>query len=154
MWITISERGVSEPFFLVKKASLNGATYQEECIEGRLLPFLEKYHSDQDFFFWPDLATCHYANDSQELYSSLQIPYIPRDSNPPNTPQIRPIENFWAFLKAKVYEGGWEAITFRMLKQRIQKILNNLDPSLCQTLFRDLKTKIRIADDQGVMAVI
>ena len=154
MWITISEKGISEPFFLVKKASLNGATYRDECIKSRLLPFLEKYHSDQDFFFWPDLATCHYAKDTQELYSSLQIPYIPRDSNPPNTPQLRPIEKFWAILKDKVYEGGWEATTFRMLKQRVLKSLKNLDPFLCQNLFRDLKTKIRKADDVGVMAVI
>ena len=122
--------------------------------KSRLLPFLEKYHSDQDFFFWPDLATCHYAKDTQELYSSLQIPYIPRDSNPPNTPQLRPIEKFWAILKDKVYEGGWEATTFRMLKQRVLKSLKNLDPFLCQNLFRDLKTKIRKADDVGVMAVI
>lgn len=27
MWITISEKGISEPFFLVKWASLNGATH-------------------------------------------------------------------------------------------------------------------------------
>ena len=86
MWITISERGVSELFFLVKKASLNGATYREECIEGRLLPFLEKYHSDREFFSGQTL-----------LYSICR--FCTRDSNPPNPPQILPI--FWLFWRPR-----------------------------------------------------
>ena len=31
--------------------------------------------------------------------------------NPPNAPQIRPIENYWDILEMKVYEGNWMAQT-------------------------------------------
>ena len=36
------------------------------------------------------------------------VKFIPKDINPPNVPQARPIENFWGCLAKKVYEGGWE----------------------------------------------
>ena len=42
-------------------------------------------------------------------------------------------------------QGGWEAKTFRMLKQKIRKTIMEIDISLCQHLFAALKTKIRIA---------
>ena len=32
-----------------------------------------------------------------------------RKENPPNAPQIPPIEKFWGMLKMKVYEGNWTA---------------------------------------------
>ena len=32
-----------------------------------------------------------------------------REENPPNAPQIPPIEKFWGMLKMKVYEGNWTA---------------------------------------------
>ena len=36
---------------------------------------------------------------------------VNKESNPPNMPQARPIENFWGYFSLKVYEGGWQAIT-------------------------------------------
>ena len=154
VWVAISERGISEPYFLVKKASLTGEVYREECIKKYLVPFLDEFHQDGDYFFWPDLATAHYAHETKTLLETLEIPYIPRDKNPPNCPQLRPIEQFWAILKERVYEGGWEASSFRMLLQRIRKILREVEPDLCQRLFRGLKTKLRKAADNGVLSVI
>ena len=54
------------------------------------------------------------ANETEDLFDKLEIPYIPRGSNHPNSPQLRPIQRFWGILKVKVYDGGWEAKTFRM----------------------------------------
>jgi hypothetical protein len=47
------------------------------------------------------------------------IAYISRDVNPPNCPRLRPIEDFWGWLKSCVYDGGLEAVPERALKQRI-----------------------------------
>ena len=142
VWMAISERGFSKPFFLQKKASLTGQIYRDQCIQQYLVPFLDHYHEDGDFYFWPDLASAHYAHETTDLLKNLNIPFVPKSSNPPNSPQIRPIEQFWAILKERVYQGGWEASSFRMLKQRINRILQDLEPDLCQKLFRGLKTKI------------
>ena len=154
VWLAISEKGISKPFFLVKKAALTGEIYREECISKYLVSFIEEYHQDRDFVFWPDLATAHYAHATTTLLEDLEIPYIPRDKNPPNCPQLRPIEKFWAILKEKVYKDGWEASSFRMLKQRITSILSQLDNDFCQRLFSGLKSKLRIAADNGVLSVI
>ena len=43
--------------------------------------------------------------------------FVPKDINPPNVPQARPIENFWGCLAQKVYEGGWEAKTEQQLNR-------------------------------------
>jgi hypothetical protein len=56
VWVALSERGISDVYFLKRKASLNGDMYREECAENRLKPFLDEYHSDKDYYFWPDLA--------------------------------------------------------------------------------------------------
>ena len=61
VWIAISESGHSRPFFVPSRGSINGEVYRRECIEARLVPFLEKHHSDGDYIFWPDLASAHYA---------------------------------------------------------------------------------------------
>ena len=59
------------------------------------------------------LATAHYAHATTTLLEDLEIPYIPRDKNPPNCPQLRPIEKFWAILEEKVYKDKWEAVLLR-----------------------------------------
>ena len=56
-----SEDGRSEPFFVPSKGNTNGAIYRKECIERRLIPFLQQHYADVDYIFWPDLASSHYA---------------------------------------------------------------------------------------------
>ena len=34
---------------------------------------------------------------------------LKRDDNPPNVPQLRPIEDFWGVMKQEGYRGGWVA---------------------------------------------
>ena len=82
------------------------------------------------------------------------IPLVPKTPNSPISPQILPVEQFWTIPEEIVYQGGWEASNFRMLKQRIKGILQNFDSDLCQRLFRGLKTKIRKAADYGLTLII
>ena len=79
MWVAIFSRGVSEPYFCPTKQALNGKLYLEECIEKRLKPFLDEFHADSNFIFWPDLASCHYAKDTQSLLDDLEIPFVPKE---------------------------------------------------------------------------
>jgi hypothetical protein len=72
--------------------------------EKRLLPFINEHHSDSNYVFWPDLASSHYAKKSIEWFESNGISYVQKGDNPPNLPQGRPIETFWAILSNKVYE--------------------------------------------------
>ena len=47
-------------------------------------------------------------------------------------PKTRPIEDFWGFLKAKVYEKNWSAKNIDQLKQKIRLCLSIIDMNLVQ----------------------
>ncbi len=123
-WISIIPKGHSKPYFVSSKGEIDKKNYSEECIEKRLLPFIKKYHKNEEIMFWPDLAWAHYANMTKDAFSRLEISCVSEEENPPNCPQIRPIEDFWAEHKRQVYEGGWEAKTTEELKKRILLKLN------------------------------
>lgn len=59
------------------------------------MPFIEKYHNNGRYVFWPDMATLHYARGSIEAFECYNITYISRLDNVPNVPQLRSIERFW-----------------------------------------------------------
>lgn len=147
VWLAISEDGHSEPFFVPSKGNINGNIYRKECIERRLIPFLQQHHADGDYIFWPDLASSHYAKDTVALLEEENIHFVPKKDNPPNVPQLRPIENFWGILKSQVYNGGWEAKTMNQLKLRIKKCLRELDWNVVQSMMSSIKTKLRKAAD-------
>ena len=48
LWLASTERGISPPDFLGKKASLRVEIYKEECITKYLVPSINKYHQDEE----------------------------------------------------------------------------------------------------------
>ena len=46
------------------------------------------------------------------------IHHVDKVDNPANLPEVRPIEDFWSILKAKVFENNWEAKTLHKLESR------------------------------------
>jgi transposase len=68
--------------------------------------------------FWPDLVSSHYPNATLLEYERLNIKFVPKSSNPPNVPQLRPIENFWAILKRRVYKNGWATDKIENLEKK------------------------------------
>ncbi|XP_065674095.1 uncharacterized protein LOC136091039 [Hydra vulgaris] len=147
MWIAISDRGMSEPLFRTSKTvAINSTIYINECLEKRLLPFIHKYHGDFNYLFWPDLASSHYSKDSLN-WMDQYVYYVDKESNPPNVPQARPIENFWVHLAQKVYEGDWQASTEQVLIDRIKLKLQEIDLNFLQSHMKGVRAKLRsIAD--------
>ncbi len=154
VWLAISSRGTSQPYVTRSGNAINAKIYSKECINRKLVKFIKKYHSDQNFIFWPDLASAHYARETLAEFERLNIPVVPKDSNPPNVPQLRPIEKFWANLKRKVYKNGWTASSTDEQIKRIKKELKKTPVEDFQSLFGGLKTEIRKAADQGVLSMI
>jgi hypothetical protein len=109
VWIAISAKGISDPLIMKSGNAINAQTYIDECLSERLTKFLAKYHSNGNYIFWPDLASSHYAKATQAAYERLNIKVVPKSMNPPNVPQVCPIENFWSILKRKVYSNGYIA---------------------------------------------
>lgn len=49
VWVAISVRGHSQPYFCPSEESGNGEIYCKECVTARLVPFLDENHSDGDY---------------------------------------------------------------------------------------------------------
>ena len=85
---------------------------------------------------------------------ALNLNYVAKEVNPPNAPQIRPIEQYWSILKQKTYENNWTAPGTDALAKIIKKCMREIEPNLYQRLFSGLKTKIRRAHDYGLSSLI
>lgn len=119
--------GVSQAYFVPSGMAVNQKVYLKECIQKRLIPFINNYHQDTQAVFWPDLASSHYATSVQDYLREQNVELVPRNENPANTPEARSIEDFWADLKRIVYNGDWQAKNITQLKQRIQYSLAKMD---------------------------
>lgn len=96
IWQAICSCGKKSRAF-VTSSTLNSNVYIEECLEKRLLPFIKEHNGAA--IFWPDLASCHYSRKTMDWYSQNNIQVISKEMNPPNTPELRPIERYWAIVK-------------------------------------------------------
>ena len=152
LWVAISEKGVSQPYF-IQKNSLNGKIYREQCIP-RLKKFINEKHKQCEVVHWPDLAPAFYDKSVLEELKKQKIPIVPKKSNPPAVPQIRPIEEFFGTLKDMVYADGWEAADIKQLVARIRSKIRAFPVDRCQNLFRGLKTKVRKVADGGHAALL
>ncbi len=47
--------------------------YIDNCLKSKLKKFIDKYDSEGKYFFWPDLASAQYANDTMNAYEMLGI---------------------------------------------------------------------------------
>lgn len=96
VWQAICSCGDRSRIF-VTSGSVNTEIYVKECLQKRLLPFVRKHKGST--FFWPDLASCHYSKVTIEWYKDNNIIFVPKEANPPNCPELRPIERYWALTK-------------------------------------------------------
>lgn len=149
MWIAISDKGISMPHFFKGVSSINSAIYSKDCLS-KLSVFIKKYHKNDNFLFWPDLASCHYSSMSRLTMNNLDINFLPKDKNPPNCPQIRPIEKFWSYIKRHVYKGNAKFKNMDELISRIKYLLKTLDLSRFRLSMQNLPKRIRKAQKVGL----
>jgi transposase len=142
VWLCISPKGVSKPYFIPSGLAVNQEVYLENIIKPYLEPFIEKHYPDGGFVFWPDLASSHYANSVLTYLKSKNIKYVPKYMNPANLPKARPIEDFWGNLKNLVYEGDWSATSLSQLENRIKACLGKMDLSFVQRHAESVRSRL------------
>ena len=154
VWAVISRRGIKLKVFNKNFTSMNNVTYREKCLK-TLLKFVdEHYDSRDDVIFWPDLATCHYHKDNLAWMNENGLNFVPKEENPPNAPQIRPIEKYWALLKQKTYDGNWSAKNHDQLAARIKKSAKLLPQDTIIKMFDNLKEKVQKASVDGLESLL
>ena len=150
VWMAISPRAASPVVIFPSKQNINGQFYREFILKRVVRPFIDCHYPDGNYLFWPDLAPGHTASDTLDLMDELHIDCIQEDFNPPNAPQLRPIERFWSHLKRRVYRNGYEAKNLNQLKKRIEEVVRTFPPSYFENLMKNVNKKIFKAARVGV----
>ena len=109
VWIAISPKGMTKPVFFKSGLAVNQYVYRDECLSKFLIPFINKFYRAYRYVFWPDLASSHYSKLVQQYLNENNIQYVPKLTYQTNVSKARPIEDFWAILKQKVYKDDWKA---------------------------------------------
>jgi len=150
VWVAISERGISDAYVIRRSSvSIDQNKYLHECVMKRLRKFIREKHSDNNYIFWPDLASSHYAKSVTRWMHANHINFVPKKNNPPNCPQARPIETFWSILSSRVYQGGWEAKSLNQLIRRIFWALRTIDICLVESLMKKVRSQVRALYELG-----
>ncbi|CAF1359000.1 unnamed protein product [Rotaria magnacalcarata] len=149
VWIAISEKRISKPFFSKQKQAIGQITYLNQCIIARLMPFITSHHSKGKVLFWPDLALSHYGHNVLQYLDQNDVQFGHKEFNPQNCPQARSIETLWSRLKNMVYDEGWEAKTINQLRRRIARKLKEIDIQIVQQMFLGIRKQLRQITDNG-----
>ena len=120
-------------------------------LKKRLIPFIKKYHLDDQCVFWPDLASSHYAKTVSNFLLEKNIKFIGKEDNPPNLPECRPIENFWGILKGEVYKNNWQAENLQQLENRIKLCLTKINFELIQQLMESIPSRLDKVRRNGII---
>lgn len=140
VWQAICQCGKkSTPFFT--RGTINAEIYRRECLQKRLKPFLAKHK--KSVFFWPDLATAHYAAENVKWYKNNNIEFCDKNMNPPNCPQLRTIEKYWANIKRILIKTGRTAKNDKDFKRFWNAAAKKITERDVQNLMRHVKSKVR-----------
>lgn len=125
----------------ISQGSINSKIYVEECLEKRLLPFLTKHRVST--FFWPDLASCHYSKATKEWYGANGVVLVPKEANPPNCPELRPIERYWALVKRELKKTKKSAKTDKELIRKWKEASRKVPETTIKAMMEGIPEKIK-----------
>lgn len=151
VWIAIGPKGLSSPLIRKSGFAINSSIYLNDCIKRRLIPYIRKNYNEIEYVFWPDLASSHYAKIVTDYLTNENIKFVQREDNPANCPEARPIEDFWSFLKGKVYNKGWQAANVDQLISRIKYCLRKIDQDVVRRLAESTRKRIDVIRRNGVI---
>lgn len=140
VWQAICSCGKYTKPFIVN-GSMNADVYVNQCLKKYLLPLIRQH--EDPVIFWPDLASCHYANLTLNWYKSENVNFVPKHMNPPNCPEIRPIERFWALMKAYLRKYVKPADTVEKFKKDWIKVSKIIADKSVQNLMKGVRGKVR-----------
>lgn len=121
--------------------TIGGEVYRKECIQKRLLTLYRKNkHSP---LFWSDLASAHYSAKTLELLNSKNVDFVQKRDNPPNCPELRPIERYRAITKRYLIKDGQKVKTVEEFKQMWGAASRKISVDDVQRLITGIRAKVQ-----------
>lgn len=141
IWQAICSCGLKSKVF-VTSSTMTSAVYIKECLQKRLLPFIKQHRSATKF--WADLASVHFSKAAMEWYKANSVDVIPKEMNPPNCPQLRPIEKFWAIVKGKLKRSGGYVKDIKSMRSKWNQFAGKVTRKDVQKLMRPIRKQARL----------
>ncbi|XP_065074579.1 UPF0047 protein YjbQ-like [Ochlerotatus camptorhynchus] len=82
---------------------------------------------------------------AQERYTVNNVQVVPKDKNPPNTPELHPIEKYWAIVKRNLEKTQKTVGHEKQLKENWRSASNKVDTTAVQNLMEVLHTSASLA---------
>ena len=135
VWGCFTYYGVGNLVFLPRNVSINKERYLELLWDN----LEECYEKTRATVFQQDGAPCHTAKDVIQWFDDCALDLI-RDW-PSNSPDLSPIENLWAIIKAKLRNK--DTTTLEKLKVEIQKCWDEFSPEILQNLADSVPNRLK-----------
>lgn len=140
IWQGICSCGQKTQVFVTNK-TMNSQLYKQECLKKRILPYIKAHKGPVKF--WPDLASCHYSREVLQWYRDNGVDFFEKDVNPPNCPQFRPIEKYWAIVKQKLKKSGKVTKDATEMKRWWNKMAAQVSQQSVQNMMSGVRRKVR-----------
>lgn len=140
IWQAICTCGLRSQVF-VTKSTMNADLYIKECLQKRILPLIRSHRNE--VMFWPDLASCHYAKLTLSWFEANNVAFIKKYMNPPNCPEFRPIERYWAIVKRILKKNGGTVKDINAMKIKWNQQAAKVTDEGVRTLMSHIKQKVR-----------
>lgn len=141
IWQAICTCGRRSKIFTTT-GTVNQDVYTNQCLQKYLLPFIRSHKGS--VLFWPDLASCHYGRQAAEWYQRNKVNVVPREANPPNCPELRPIECYWAILKKNLRKTKGFSKDIKDFKRKCKIGADKVTQETVYSLMSGMKKKVRV----------
>ena len=84
VWVAISEDGIASPFIQESSIAIDADRYINKCLKPKLFKFINSKYKEDEYVFWPDLASAHYAKKTIDVLKANNIVFVDKHDNPPN----------------------------------------------------------------------
>lgn len=129
----------NQPFVIT--GTMNSQLYIDECLQKRLLPFVNQH--DVPCIFWPDLAPIHYSRAALQWFEDNNIQLVPKTANPASVPEDRPIERYWALSKRELKKEPKAATNDKEFKYRWKRASSRVTATTIKTMMATVRQKIK-----------
>lgn len=128
-----------------KKGQLSGVGAEEfqEVMKDKLVPSANQIFAAahvESYTWLIDNAPAHSAKSTKQFFSQEGIQYT--QDWPPNSPDLNPIENVWAWMKRRVYAKHHNSL--RDLKRAVEAAWDALPVEYCNSLMHSLQRRKRV----------
>lgn len=133
VWAAFSKTKKTDIVFVT--GNLNSDLYIE-ILEHNLLPIL-----DEGDIFQQDNASCHTSRITRSWFAENGVEVMPW---PALSPDLNPIENLWAYMQRKVYEGARSFDNEQLLMDKIKDIWDEIPQTIIDNLIGSMNKRMEL----------